>query len=115
MEDVPEAVFIGVWKPSLFYLRAFRDAVPLDEIYKNDTIVINDGDISISLTGHYFDGLPYKYRNSTILTAINFGWPNVIYVNFSLLDLELMLYTIYFEDERHGEVQGEMLCIRQDE
>lgn len=115
MDDVLETAFNGTWKPSLLYLRTFQDAVPLDDIYRDDIITIADSNVSITLMGHYFDGLPYEYRNSTVLTAINYGKPNVIYINFALLDPQLMLYTICFVDKRYGEIRMEIFCIKQGE
>ena len=115
MDDVLETAFNGTWKPSLLYLRAFQDAVPLDDIYRDDIITIADGDVSITLMGHNFDNLPYEYRDNTVLTAINYRQPNVIYISFALLDPRFMLYTLYFVDEKYGEIQVEMFCIKQEE
>ena len=44
MDDVPETAYNGIWRPSLLYLRAFQDAVPLDDIYRDDIITIADNE-----------------------------------------------------------------------
>ena len=110
LEDVAEEDFNGMWIPVMQYLRYFNDVVPITSGYENDFILINHSHIYVTLRGHLFIDLPYKFDEDAVLTAIFPGTKNEMDITLRLLDENYMLYTISIG----GIVSAEFICYRSD-
>ena len=106
LEDASEKDYNGVWIPFMRYLRSFRDAVPVDDTYKDDFILIYDKRVSIQLMGKLYDKLPYEFSDGAVLSVINGGQRNCVDVSMRLLYDNIMLYTIGWD----GEAKAEFFC-----
>ena len=108
VEDAAEDDFNGLWVPILQYIRKLGGITSIHEAYKNDFVLIYDGNIYISILDNFFTDLPYKYEDGAVLTALPTVKTEPMYVTFRLLDENLMLYTRFFD----GEVKTEFICKR---
>ena len=105
-ENVSEKDFNGVWIPYMQYLRFLYTAVEIDDVYKDDYVLIYNGRVDIQLMGNLYDKLPYKFSDGVVLSAINSDKSNRIDVTMRLITDNIMLYTIGWG----GEAKAEFFC-----